>query len=115
MISYTKRTSTTARSIVMTDRSVVVSACSLGLIAPLAFPVSGTGLPGFGAERPVMTLGGLPVLERAERPTTAREAGVVAQAKAYAFAASGATQKQTKHNKHNTWAFRGLPPWSDPA
>ncbi|WP_327325940.1 hypothetical protein OG735_28235 [Streptomyces sp. NBC_01210] len=100
----------------MTDRSVA-SACSLGFSA--AF--NGTGVSGISAALPVVGLGGLPVLERNERPTKALEAGVAAaKARAYASAAAGAeTQKQTKQHRttqhHTMWAFRGLEPWSDPA
>ncbi|MEZ7003874.1 hypothetical protein VM636_10225 [Streptomyces sp. SCSIO 75703] len=75
----------------------------------------GTGLSGI-AVRPVssVVLSGLPVRERDERPTTALEAAEVAQAQAYAFAATGAGfRKQTTN--HQMWAFRGPDPWSDPA
>ena len=95
----------------MTDRSVV-SACSLGFSA--AF--NGTGVSGVSAALPVSGLGGLPVMERNERPTKALEAAVAAaKARAYAFAAAsaGAKKQQTQH--HTMWAFRGLEPWSDPA
>ncbi|MDN3294647.1 hypothetical protein QWM81_11385 [Streptomyces ficellus] len=96
----------------MTDRSVV-SACSLGFSGPAFI---GTGVSGFAAVRPATLLAALPVLERNERPTKALEAGVAAgEAKAYAFAATGAeTKTQTQHH-HMMWAFRGLEPWSDPA
>ncbi|WP_405998648.1 hypothetical protein [Streptomyces sp. NBC_00829] len=95
----------------MTDRSVV-SACSLGFSA--AF--DGTGLSGSPAVLPVSGLGGLPVLERNERPTKALEAGVAAaKARAYAFAATGAETKKQTTQHHTMWAFRGLEPWSDPA
>jgi len=92
----------------MTDRSVV-STCMLGSSAP------GTGLSGIPAVRPAssVSLAGLPVRERNERPIKALEA-VGAQAQAYAFAAAGAgSRKQTQH--HLMWAFRGPEPWSDPA
>lgn len=94
----------------MTDRSVV-STCPLGF--SVAF--NGTGTSGISAALPVSRLGGLPVLERNERPTKALEAGVAAaKARAYAFAAASAGAKQqTQH--HTMWAFRGLEPWSDPA
>ncbi|MGW6454593.1 hypothetical protein ACWF94_01475 [Streptomyces sp. NPDC055078] len=100
-----------ASAVKMTDCLVGVSTCSLGFSASL----NGTGLSTFLAEAPLFPMGGLPVLERTERPTEALEAGVAAaQARAYAFAAAGAvTQKQTQH--HSKWAFRGLGPWSDPA
>ncbi|MDH6628201.1 hypothetical protein M2271_006033 [Streptomyces sp. LBL] len=91
----------------MTDRSVV-STCVLGASVP------GTGLSGIRAVRPAssVSLAGLPVSERNERPTKALEA-VAAQAQAYAFAAAGAgSRKQTQH--HLMWAFRGPEPWSDP-
>ena len=95
----------------MTDRSVVASMCLLG-VSNL-----GTGLSGIRAVRPAssVSLAGLPVSERNERPTQALEAAVVAEAHAYAFAAAGAgSLKQTKHH-HTMWAFRGPEPWSDPA
>ena len=94
----------------MTDPSVV-SACMLG-VSNL-----GTGLSGIPAVRPAssVSLAGLPIRERNERPTQALEAAVVAEAQAYAFAATGAgSQKQTKQH-HTMWAFRGPEPWSDPA
>ncbi|MHA5050902.1 hypothetical protein [Streptomyces sp. SD15] len=94
----------------MTDRSVV-SLCMLG-VSNL-----GTGLSGIPAIRPAssMSLAGLPVRERNERPIQALEAAVVAEAQAYAFAAAGAgsLKQTTKH--HTMWAFRGPEPWSDPA
>ncbi|MER5438887.1 hypothetical protein [Streptomyces sp. NPDC002790] len=94
----------------MTDRSVVAS-CLLG------FSNLGTGLSGVSATRPEsgMSLAGLPIRERNERPTKAPEAVATAQAQAYAFAAAGAGfRKQTKQH-HTMWAFRGPDPWSDPA
>jgi hypothetical protein len=96
------------RTAKMTDRSVV-STCMLGVSA------LGTGLSGIRAVRPAssLSLAGLPIRERNERPTKALEA-VAAQAQAYAFAAAGAGfRKQTTH--HLMWAFRGPEPWSDPA
>ncbi|MER6628377.1 hypothetical protein ABT301_09055 [Streptomyces sp. NPDC000987] len=93
----------------MTDRSVVASLCMLGASD------QGTGLSGIPAVRPAssVSLAGLPVRERDERPTKALEA-VAAQAQAYAFTAAGAgSRKQTQH--HLMWAFRGPEPWSDPA
>jgi hypothetical protein len=95
----------------MTDRSVV-STCLLG-VSNL-----GTGLSGIPAVRPAssLSLAGLPVRERNERPTKALEAAVVAQAQAYAFAAvagAGSLKQTTQH--HTMWAFRGPDPWSDPA
>ncbi|MFD7091665.1 hypothetical protein [Streptomyces sp. NPDC056652] len=101
----------------MTDLSVV-SACSLGFSRS---ELIASGLSGASAVRPA-ALSVLPVrnragsvLERNERPIEALEAGVAAaEAKAYAFAATGAeTKQQTQH--HTMWAFRGLEPWSDPA
>ncbi|MEU2617385.1 hypothetical protein ABZ642_04335 [Streptomyces sp. NPDC007157] len=92
----------------MTDLSAV-SVCMLG-VSNL-----GTGLSGIPAVRPAssVSLAGLPVRERNERPTEALEA-VVAGAQAYAFTAAGAgSRKQTQH--HLMWAFRGPEPWSDPA
>ncbi|MGI3200117.1 hypothetical protein ACRJ4W_19345 [Streptomyces sp. GLT-R25] len=102
MISINSSSVSTAK---LTDRSVV-STCLLG------FSNLGTGLSGIAAVRPV-SLSGLPVRERNERPMKALEA-VEAQAQAYAFAATGAgaTAKQTHHTM---WAFRGPEPWSDPA
>ncbi|MFI1568137.1 hypothetical protein ACH4ZX_34820 [Streptomyces sp. NPDC020490] len=93
----------------LTDRSVVASLCMLGASD------QGTGLSGIRAVRPAssVSLAGLPVRERNERPTKALEA-VAAQAQAYAFTAAGAgSRKQTQH--HLVWAFRGPEPWSDPA
>ncbi|MEU5097387.1 hypothetical protein [Streptomyces sp. NPDC020996] len=93
----------------LTDRSVVASLCMLGASD------QGTGLSGIRAVRPAssVSLAGLPVRERNERPTKALEA-VAAQAQAYAFTAAGAgSRKQTQH--HLMWAFRGPEPWSDPA
>ncbi|WP_324787616.1 hypothetical protein [Streptomyces sp. H51] len=93
----------------LTDRSVVASLCMLGASD------QGTGLSGIPAVRPAssVSLAGLPVRERDERPTKALEA-VAAQAHAYAFTAAGAgSRKQTQH--HLMWAFRGPEPWSDPA
>ncbi|OKK06343.1 hypothetical protein AMK26_09910 [Streptomyces sp. CB03234] len=102
--------STTAK---MTDRSVV-SACPLGLSGSAFI---GTGMSGFAAVRPATLLAVLPVRERRnERPTKALEAGVAAgEAKAYAFAATGAETKTQTQQHHTMWAFRGLEPWSDPA
>ncbi len=110
VISYIN--STTVRTDKMTDRSVV-SACSLGLSGSAFI---GTGVSGFAFLRPAMLLAALPVMERNERPTKALEAGVAAgEAKAYAFAATGAETKQQTTQHHTMWAFRGLEPWSDPA
>ncbi|MEU8984332.1 hypothetical protein [Streptomyces sp. NPDC048309] len=95
----------------MTDRSVV-STCLLG-VSNL-----GTGLSGIPAVRPAssVSLAGLPIRERNERPIQALEAAVVAEAQAYASAAAGAgALKQTTQHHHTMWAFRGPEPWSDPA
>jgi hypothetical protein len=95
----------------MTDLSVVVSTCMLG-VSNL-----GTGLSGIPAVRSAsfLSLAVLPINERDERPTQALEAAVVAEAHAYAYAAAGAgSQKKTKQ-QHTMWAFRGPEPWSDPA
>ncbi|MFD9005272.1 hypothetical protein ACFV0T_30720 [Streptomyces sp. NPDC059582] len=105
-----------ASTVKMTDRAVV-SLCMLG-VSNL-----GTGLSGISAARPAssssLSLAGLPIRERNERPTQALEAAVVEQAKAKAYAftatATGAGfRKQTTHH-HLMWAFRGPEPWSDPA
>jgi len=104
VISITTSSASTAK---MTDRSVV-STCLLG------FSNLGTGLSGIAAIRPAspVSLAALPVRERNERPMKALEA-VEAQAKAYAFAATGAGVSKQTH--HTMWAFRGPDPWSDPA
>jgi hypothetical protein len=95
----------------VTDPSVV-SVCMLG-VSNL-----GTGLSGIPAVRPAssVSLAGLPVRERNERPTKALEAvGAQAQAHAYAFAAAGAGSWKQTTQHHLMWAFRGPEPWSDPA
>ena len=94
----------------MTDRSVV-STCLLG-VSNL-----GTGLSGIPAVRPAssVSLAGLPIRERNERPIQALEAAVVAGAHAYAFAAAGAGSLKQTQQHHTMWAFRGPEPWSDPA
>ncbi|MEV7981973.1 hypothetical protein [Streptomyces sp. NPDC086519] len=93
----------------MTDLSAV-SVCMLG-VSNL-----GTGLSGIPAVRPAssVSLAGLPVRERNERPTKALEA-VAAQAQAYAFTAAGAASRKQATQHHLMWAFRGPEPWSDPA
>lgn len=93
----------------MTDLSAV-SVCMLGVSN------RGTGVSGIPAVRPAssVSLAGLPVRERNERPTKALEA-VVAQAKAYAFTAAGAESRKQTTQHHLMWAFRGPEPWSDPA
>jgi len=95
----------------MTDRSVVASLCML------AVSNKGTGLSGIRVAGPAssVSLAGLPVRERNERPTKALEAAVVAQAQAYAFAAAGAGFRKQTTQHHLMWAFRGPEPWSDPA
>ncbi|MER6125874.1 hypothetical protein ABT173_25245 [Streptomyces sp. NPDC001795] len=106
MISINASSTRTAK---MTDRSVV-STCMLGVSA------LGTGLSGIRAVRPAssVSLAGLPIRERNERPTKALEA-VAAQAQAYAFAAAGAGFRKQTTQHHLMWAFRGPEPWSDPA
>ena len=107
MISISESFNSTVK---MTDLSVA-STCLLG-VSNL-----GTGLSGNPAVRPAssVSLAGLPIRERNERPIQALEAAVVAEARAYAFAAAGAgSLKQTKQH-HTMWAFRGPEPWSDPA
>ena len=95
----------------MTDRSAV-SLCMLGASRP------GTGLSGVRAVRPAAfsaAPAGLPACECNERPTKALEAAVEAQAKAYAFTATGAGIRKQTTQHHLMWAFRGPEPWSDPA
>jgi hypothetical protein len=104
---YTSSVST----VKMTDLSTV-SLCMLG-VSDL-----GTGLSGIRAVRPAspVSLVGLPVHERNERPSKALEAGAVAaQAPAYAFAAGAGSLKKQTTQHHTMWAFRGPEPWSDPA
>ncbi|MCL7427251.1 hypothetical protein ACIHJG_17840 [Streptomyces sp. NPDC052415] len=95
----------------LTDPSVIASLCMLGASN------DGTGLSGIRAVRPAasLSLAGLPVRERNERPTKALEAAVVAQAHAYAFTATGAGFRKQTTQHHQMWAFRGPEPWSDPA
>ncbi|GAQ61169.1 hypothetical protein [Streptomyces scabiei] len=94
----------------MTDRSAV-SLCMLG-VSNL-----GTGLSAITGDRPApsVSLAGLPVRERNERPTKALEAAGEAQAQAYVFAAAGAGFRKQTTQHHLMWAFRGPEPWSDPA
>lgn len=108
MISIKKSSSSIVK---MTDRSVVASLCMLGISNP------GTGLSGIRAVRPAssLSLAGLPVRDRNERPTKALEAAVVAQAQAYALTATGAGFRKQTTQHHQMWAFRGPEPWSDPA
>ncbi|MDT9696276.1 hypothetical protein [Streptomyces sp. P17] len=105
------KASSTISTVKMTDRSVVASLCMLGASNP------GTGLSGIRAVRPAasLSLAGLPIRERNERPTQALEAAVVAQAQAYAFTATGAGFRKQTTQHHQMWAFRGPEPWSDPA
>lgn len=93
----------------LTDRSAV-SLCMLGATN------QGTSVSGLGAARLASSIApaGLVVRERDERPTEALEA-VVAQAQAYAFAATGAGFRKQTTQRHLMWAFRGPEPWSDPA
>lgn len=110
MISINISTSAGSMSMAkLRDRSTV-SLCMLGASNP------GTGLSGIRAVRPAssVSLAGLPVRERDERPIEAPEA-VVAQARAYAFAAAGAGFRKQTTQHHLMWAFRGPEPWSDPA
>ncbi|MFJ9864650.1 hypothetical protein [Streptomyces sp. NPDC101165] len=106
MISINTSSISTAK---LTDRSTV-STCMLGASN------QGTGLSGIRADRPAssLSLAGLPIRERNERPTKALEA-VVARAHAYAFAAAGAGFRKQTTQHHLMWAFRGPEPWSDPA
>ncbi|WP_037852020.1 hypothetical protein [Streptomyces sp. NRRL S-340] len=106
MISIKSSVFSTAK---MTDRSVA-SLCMLGVSD------QGTGVSGVRAVRSAssLSIAGLPVRERNERPTEALEA-VVAQAHAYAFAAAGAGIRKQTTQHHLMWAFRGPEPWSDPA
>ncbi|MDC0773790.1 hypothetical protein [Streptomyces sp. HD] len=108
MISIYSSSISTAK---MTDRSVVASLCMLGASN------QGTGLSGIRAVRPAssVSLAGLPVSERNERPTKALEAAVEAKAQAYASTATGAGFRKQTTQHHQMWAFRGPEPWSDPA
>ncbi|MCF4140239.1 hypothetical protein ACIRPQ_11510 [Streptomyces sp. NPDC101213] len=95
----------------LTDRSNV-STCILGASN------LGTGLSGIRADRPAslsVAPAGLVARGRSERPTKALEAAVKAQAKAYAFTATGAGARKQTTQHHLMWAFRGPEPWSDPA
>ncbi|GGV25674.1 hypothetical protein [Streptomyces griseoflavus] len=99
----------TSSIVKLTDRSAV-SLCILGASN------QGTGLSGMRAARLVSSPApaAFAVRERDERPTEAPEA-VVAQAQAYAFAATGAGFRKQTTQHHLMWAFRGPEPWSDPA
>ena len=89
MISISTSSISTAK---LTDPSVV-STCMLGASN------QGTGLSGIPAGRLASTvsLAGLPIRERNERPTKALEA-VVAQAQAYAFTAAGAGSRSRRRS-----------------
>ncbi|MEF9906269.1 hypothetical protein [Streptomyces sp. P9-A2] len=99
----------TSSVVKMTDHSAV-SLCILGVSN------QGTALSGIPAARPASSVAsaGLVVRERDERPIKALEAGE-AQAKTYAFAATGAGFREQTTQHHLMWAFRGPEPWSDPA
>ncbi|MFG2223663.1 hypothetical protein [Streptomyces sp. NPDC048644] len=97
----------------MTDRSVVAP-CALGA------SLLGTGMSGFGrlsgveVARPESLLV-LSTEESSARPT---EAPAVAAAAANAFAhaaANGAGFPKQYQQQHETWAYRSLEPWRDPA
>ncbi|MET7450892.1 hypothetical protein ABZT03_03140 [Streptomyces sp. NPDC005574] len=101
---------TSSASVVkMTDPSVA-SVCLLG-VSNLGTSVSGIHA---GRLASSVSLAGLPVRERNERPTKALEA-VAAKAQAYAFTAVGAGNREQTTQHHLMWAFRGPEPWSDPA
>jgi len=107
VITISNSTVSTAK---LTDRAIV-SLCMLGASN------KGTGLSGIPAVGPAsapVSLAGLPVRERNERPIKALEA-VAAQAQAYAFTAAGAGSRKQTTQHHLMWAFRGPDPWSDPA
>lgn len=97
----------------MTDLSV--AAC------PLGSSLLGTGMSGFG--RPSGTevarpesLAVLTRSERTARPTEAPAvAAVAAAANAFAFAAANGAESRQQYQTHDTWAYRGLEPWRDPA
>ncbi|MCT7356328.1 hypothetical protein N4P33_29905 [Streptomyces sp. 15-116A] len=99
----------TSTNVKLTDRSAV-SLCMLGASN------QGTSVSGLRAELLASSIApaGLVVRERNERPTKA-PAAVVAQAQAYAFAATGAGFRKQTTQHHLMWAFRGPEPWSDPA
>lgn len=102
-------TSSIISTVKMTDRSAV-SLCMLGVSN------RGIGLSAITGGRPAssLSLAGLPVRERNERPTRALEAAVTAQAQAYALAAASAGFRKQTTQHHQMWAFRGPEPWSDP-
>jgi hypothetical protein len=106
--------------VISINSGFVSTAKSTGLsivsVCPQGVSNLGTGVSGIRADRPVssLSLSGLPVRERDERPTKALEA-VAAQAQAYAFAAAGAGSRKQTTQHHLMWAFRGPEPWSDPA
>ncbi|MFE4668863.1 hypothetical protein ACFRI7_15935 [Streptomyces sp. NPDC056716] len=106
----TINTSSFSSTVKMTDRSAV-SLCMLGA-SDRGTRVS--GIPAARLASPV-SLAGLPVRERNERPTKALEAAVKAKALAYVFTATGAGFRKLTTQHHLMWAFRGPEPWSDPA
>ncbi|WP_399086163.1 hypothetical protein ACGH2B_07880 [Streptomyces sp. BBFR2] len=98
----------------MTDRSVVAP-CSLGS------SLLGTGMSGFGrlsgveVKRPESLLS-LVAEERSARPAQAPAVAVVAAAaNASVPAAANGAGSQQQYRQHETWAYRGLEPWRDPA
>ncbi|MCB5908797.1 hypothetical protein [Streptomyces pinistramenti] len=99
----------------MTDRSVIAP-CALGA------SLSVTGMSGFGrlsgveVARPESLLV-LSTEERSVRPTEAPAvAAAAAVANAFAFeAANGAGSLKQYQQQRETWAYRGLEPWRDPA
>jgi hypothetical protein len=99
-----------------TSTNAKLTDCSAVSLRMLGVSALGTGLSGIPAVRPAssVALSDLPVRERNERPTKALEA-VVAQAPAYAFAATGAGFRKQTTQHHLMWAFRGPEPWSHPA
>ncbi|MEU3714391.1 hypothetical protein [Streptomyces catenulae] len=92
----------------MTDRSVVAT-CSLGS------SFLGTGMSGVEVKRPEFLLS-LVAEERSARPAQAPAvAAVAAMANAFAPAAANGAGSQQQYRQHETWAYRGLEPWRDPA
>ncbi|TSB18411.1 hypothetical protein OG422_21075 [Streptomyces sp. NBC_01525] len=98
----------------MTDRSVVAT-CSLGS------SLLGTGMSDFGrlsgveVKRPEALLS-LVAEERSARPAQAPAvAAVAAVANAFVSAAANGAGSQQQYRQHETWAYRGLEPWRDPA
>ncbi|WP_031091238.1 hypothetical protein [Streptomyces sp. NRRL S-15] len=95
-------------TIEVTDPSVV-STCSLGLTRSSALSLRGIGVSGGSAVSP-LSMTGLPVWKRNERPTEAPEAAVVKGQASVCLLYTPLTQ-----HHHKMWAFRGPEPWSDPA